>query len=177
MQGFAGQIGVHQHACGIQGARCARRLCANCCSAAGGAVGMTGLTPDQDPSKDGVPLDPPPSTRQGYGRMQLSNSLPLSSGSSHLQVCTHGPTLPICCTVLFFGTQHYVPATIFFCAIFGMRASHQDLKHRQMLLRRACGVLYRHSCLRALANKHATSQTLPHVVPISWSCPQTGHLL
>ena len=49
---------------------------------------MTGLTPDQDPNKDGVPLDAPPSTRQGFGRMQLSNSLPLSSGSLHMQVCT-----------------------------------------------------------------------------------------
>lgn len=43
---------------------------------------MTGLTPDSDPSKDGVPLDPTPSTRQGFGRMQLGNSLPLSSASS-----------------------------------------------------------------------------------------------
>ena len=40
---------------------------------------MTGLTPDSDPSKDGVPLDMPPSTRQGFGRLQLSNSVPLST--------------------------------------------------------------------------------------------------
>ena len=51
---------------------------------------MLGLTPDQDPNKDGVPLDPPPSTRQGFGRMQLSNSVPLSSATFRLQVwaCT-----------------------------------------------------------------------------------------
>ena len=53
-------------------------LCYSCC-AAGGAAGMLGLTPDQSPVKDGVPLDPPPSTRQGFGRMQLTSSLPLSS--------------------------------------------------------------------------------------------------
>lgn len=55
---------------------------------AGGAVGMLGLTPDQDPNKDGVPLDPPPSTRQGFGRMQLTSSVPLSSAAFRLQVCT-----------------------------------------------------------------------------------------
>lgn len=49
---------------------------------------MLGLTPDQDPAKDGVPLDPPPSTRQGFGRMQLSSSLPLPPlGSFSMQVC------------------------------------------------------------------------------------------
>lgn len=47
---------------------------------------MTGLTPDQDPTKDGVPLDPPPSTRQGFGRMQLGASLPLSGSSTNMQV-------------------------------------------------------------------------------------------
>lgn len=54
---------------------------------AGGAAGMLGLTPDQDPAKDGVPLDPPPSTRQGFGRMQLTSSVPLApSGPFRMQV-------------------------------------------------------------------------------------------
>ena len=58
-----------------------------CC--AGGAVGMLGLTPDKDPIKDGVPLDPPPSSRQGFGRMQLSSSVPLGpSAPFRMQVCT-----------------------------------------------------------------------------------------
>ncbi len=53
---------------------------------AGGAVAMTGLTPDEDPTMNGVPLDPPPSSRQGYGRMQLGTSLPLSGGTLSMQV-------------------------------------------------------------------------------------------
>lgn len=58
-----------------------------CC--VGGAVGMLGLTPDTDPNKDGVPLDPPPSSRQGFGRMQLTSSVPLgSSATFRMQVCT-----------------------------------------------------------------------------------------
>jgi len=47
---------------------------------------MTGLTPDEDPTKNGVPLDPPPSSRQGFGRMQLGASLPLSGVSTSMQV-------------------------------------------------------------------------------------------
>ncbi len=47
---------------------------------------MTGLTPDEDPTKNGVPLDPPPSSRQGFGRMQLGASLPLSGSSTSMQV-------------------------------------------------------------------------------------------
>lgn len=38
---------------------------------------MNGLTPDQDPAQNGVPLDAPPSIRQGFGRLQLNTSLPL----------------------------------------------------------------------------------------------------
>ena len=49
---------------------------------AGGAVAMTGLTPDQDPAQNGVPLDAPPSIRQGFGRLQLNSSLPLSGVNS-----------------------------------------------------------------------------------------------
>ena len=43
-----------------------------------GAAGLSGYEPDT-----GLPLAPPPSFRQGYGRLQLSNSLPL-------QVCIAG---------------------------------------------------------------------------------------
>lgn len=42
----------------------------------GGAAGLSGFEPDT-----GLPLAPPPSFRQGFGRLQLSQSLPL-------QVCT-----------------------------------------------------------------------------------------
>ncbi|KAL0037541.1 hypothetical protein WJX77_001610 [Trebouxia sp. C0004] len=57
----------------------------------GGAVAMTGLTPDQDPTKNGVPLDPPPSSRQGFGRMQLGASLPLIGSSTNMQVVDKVP--------------------------------------------------------------------------------------
>ena len=38
----------------------------------GGAAGLSGFEPDT-----GLPLSPPPSFRQGFGRLQLSQSLPL----------------------------------------------------------------------------------------------------
>ncbi len=38
----------------------------------GGAAGLSGYEPDT-----GLPLAPPPSFRQGFGRLQLSQSLPL----------------------------------------------------------------------------------------------------
>lgn len=38
----------------------------------GGAAGLSGYEPDT-----GLPLSPPPSFRQGFGRLQLSQSLPL----------------------------------------------------------------------------------------------------
>ena len=38
----------------------------------GGAAGLSGFEPDT-----GLPLAPPPSFRQGFGRVQLSQSLPL----------------------------------------------------------------------------------------------------
>ena len=79
------------------------------CSA-GGAVGMLGLTPDKDPNKDGVPLDPPPSTRQGFGRMQLSKSVPLSPlGSFRMQVCTYRTLFKTPCSTV--GRQHWLQST------------------------------------------------------------------
>lgn len=47
---------------------------------------MNGLTPDQDPAQNGVPLDAPPSIRQGFGRLQLNSSLPLSGLNSGLSL-------------------------------------------------------------------------------------------
>lgn len=41
----------------------------------GGAVGLTGFESDT-----GLPLAPPPSFRQGFGRLMLSRSLPLKVG-------------------------------------------------------------------------------------------------
>lgn len=43
---------------------------------------MEGITPDANPQYDGVPLDPPPSTRQGFGRAHLGRSLPLAANPS-----------------------------------------------------------------------------------------------
>lgn len=40
----------------------------------GGASGLLGFDPDT-----GLPLAPPPSYRQGFGRVQLSQSLPLEA--------------------------------------------------------------------------------------------------
>jgi hypothetical protein len=47
---------------------------------------MTGVTPSSDALFDGVPLEQPPSNRQGFGRLQLSNSLPLTGSARSLQV-------------------------------------------------------------------------------------------
>ena len=54
----------------------------------GGAAAMQGVSPSMNPIHDGVPLEPPPSIRQGFGRMFLANSLPLATvaSSRHLQV-------------------------------------------------------------------------------------------
>ena len=46
---------------------------------------MSGVTPSADALFDGVPLEPTPSNRQGFGRLQLSNSLPLTSATRRLQ--------------------------------------------------------------------------------------------
>jgi hypothetical protein len=40
---------------------------------------MEGITPDANPQYSGIPLDPPPSIRQGFGRSHLGRSLPLAS--------------------------------------------------------------------------------------------------
>ena len=47
---------------------------------------MSGVTPSADALFDGVPLEQPPSNRQGFGRLQLSNSLPLTGATRRLQV-------------------------------------------------------------------------------------------
>ena len=51
---------------------------------------MTGVTPSSDALFDGVPLEQPPSNRQGFGRMQLSNSLPLTGSARSLQASPVG---------------------------------------------------------------------------------------
>ncbi|BDA48509.1 probable serine protease/ABC transporter B family protein tagA at N-terminal half [Coccomyxa sp. Obi] len=43
---------------------------------------MEGITPDANPQYDGVPLDPPPSMRQGFGAANLGRSLPIASNPS-----------------------------------------------------------------------------------------------
>lgn len=49
---------------------------------------MQGVTPSSNALYDGVPLEPPPSNRQGFGRLHLGNSLPLvaTRGDRRLQV-------------------------------------------------------------------------------------------
>ena len=47
---------------------------------------MQGVTPSSNALYDGVPLEPPPSNRQGFGRLHLGNSLPLAGSSTSLQV-------------------------------------------------------------------------------------------
>lgn len=49
---------------------------------------MQGVTPSSNALYDGVPLEPPPSNRQGFGRLHLGNSLPLAGSSTSLQVRT-----------------------------------------------------------------------------------------
>ena len=51
---------------------------------------MSGVTPSTNALFDGVPLEQPPSNRQGFGRLQLSNSLPLTGATRRLQVGTGG---------------------------------------------------------------------------------------
>ena len=40
---------------------------------------MQGISSDSNAAYDGLPLDPPPSTRQGFGRVHLTRSLPLAA--------------------------------------------------------------------------------------------------
>ena len=49
---------------------------------------MQGIAPSADAQYDGVPLDAPPSVRQGYGRADLTRALPLASSTTgwNLQV-------------------------------------------------------------------------------------------
>ncbi len=72
---------------------------------------MSGVTPSADALFDGVPLEQPPSNRQGFGRLQLSNSLPLAGATRRLQVNTgSGALIPPCsCEQLLFrpsGAQY-----------------------------------------------------------------------
>jgi hypothetical protein len=45
---------------------------------AGGAVAMSGETPSDNLLYNGVPLDPTPSNRQGWGHVHLGRSLPIA---------------------------------------------------------------------------------------------------
>ena len=53
-----------------------------CASCPGGAKPMEGITPDSNIQYDGVPLDPPPSMRQGFGAAHLGRALPIASNPS-----------------------------------------------------------------------------------------------
>ncbi|KAK9836281.1 hypothetical protein WJX81_001826 [Elliptochloris bilobata] len=46
----------------------------------GGAAAMQGIAPSANAQYNGVPLDTPPSVRQGFGRAHLGRSLPLAGG-------------------------------------------------------------------------------------------------
>ena len=43
---------------------------------------MEGIAPSNDKQYDGVPLDPTPSSRQGFGRVRLATSMPLADASA-----------------------------------------------------------------------------------------------
>ena len=47
---------------------------------------MQGIAPSYQAQYDGVPLDPPPSPRQGFGRLNLGNTLLFSGATSRLRV-------------------------------------------------------------------------------------------
>lgn len=51
---------------------------------------MQGITPSDNELYNGVPLEPTPSNRQGWGRVDLSRSLPLQATTDRLQarLCT-----------------------------------------------------------------------------------------
>ena len=57
---------------------------------------MQGIAPSADAQYDGVPLDAPPSVRQGYGRVDLARALPLASNAPgwNLQVWVKHPGEP-----------------------------------------------------------------------------------
>jgi hypothetical protein len=42
---------------------------------------MAGIAPSASAQYNGVPLDPPPSVRQGFGRLHLGRALPLAGGA------------------------------------------------------------------------------------------------
>ena len=52
-----------------------------CTPNAGGAAAMQGIAPSADAQYNGVPLDVPPSVRQGFGRADLSRALPLAGSA------------------------------------------------------------------------------------------------
>jgi len=56
-----------------------------------GATGMSGTTPSDDPDLNGVPLESPPSVRQGFGRVNVGVSLPLKDARWSLQVVDQVP--------------------------------------------------------------------------------------
>ena len=52
----------------------------------GGAANMLGVSPNADKSVYSIPLEDSPSTRQGFGRVALSRSLPILNCSFNIQV-------------------------------------------------------------------------------------------
>lgn len=74
---------------------------------AGGAANMLGVSPNADNSKYAIPLEAAPSTRQGFGRIALYQTLPLQNSTFRLQARPRPaekhstPLLPVhvlCCT-------------------------------------------------------------------------------
>ena len=51
-----------------------------------GAANMLGVSPNSDNSVYSIPLEPAPSTRQGFGRVALGNTLPLPNSTFKIQV-------------------------------------------------------------------------------------------
>lgn len=61
---------------------------------------MNGIAPSANAQYNGVPLDPPPSVRQGFGRANLGHSLPLAGSGLgwNLQVAFPGVMHGLACS-------------------------------------------------------------------------------
>ena len=83
---------------------------------------MQGIAPSYQAQYDGVPLDPPPSPRQGFGRLNLGNTLLLAGATSRLRVrgCLSPPLCLFCALSLplSISSLHYA---------YGFWASHWPL--------------------------------------------------
>ena len=86
---------------------------------------MIGLTPSQNPATTGVPLEAAPSTDQGFGRVTLITSLPLS-GASTLNLQVGSPAAHMC--------QCWLLQVVAGCYCVSIRTEHAVLGHGHALV-------------------------------------------